>query len=101
MIQQFEQLQQGQRWSGLAGLLPRERIDTTAKKFSRLALSKLELLAHADDESGVNNGRIHLLVERLHLVHDPTGLGHTFDRLIAGLAKISGYSRNHGGFAFE
>jgi hypothetical protein len=42
---------------------------------------------------------VHLLVERLHLAHDPSGLSHTGDGLITGRAKIGGHSKNRGGFA--
>ena len=87
----------------LAVLLKRSRIGlemrAAAEDFGGLALSEVELLPHADDEARVNDGCIHLRVERLHLAHDALGFGHVGDGLIARGAKISRYRWNHGGFA--
>lgn len=59
---------------------------------------EIKLLVHADDEARINDGRIHLLVERLHFAHDALGFGHIGDGLIARRTKVSRHRRNHGGF---
>ncbi len=99
-IQPLEQLDQGQWRLGQAALVARKGIDAAAEDFGGLALSEVELLAHIDDEDGVNNGRVHLLVKRLHLAHDALGFGHISDGLIARGAKVRRHRRNHSGFTF-
>ena len=74
-IQQLEQLDQGQRRLGLAVLVAREGVDSAAEDFGGLALAQIELLAYADDECGINDGRVHLLVEGLHFAHGALRFG--------------------------
>ena len=53
----------------------------------------------ANDESGIDDGCIHLFVECIHLAHDALGFGQVGDGLITRRAKVSRYRRNGGGFA--
>ena len=50
-------------------------------------------------EARVNDGRVHLFVERLHLTHDALGLHHVGDGLITGRAKVSRHRGSGGGLA--
>ena len=70
-LKHFEQFHQGERRLGLAGFIARERIDATAEDFSGFALVECELLAHAGDEAGIDNGRIHLLEQQLEKGESP------------------------------
>ncbi len=60
----FEQLHHGQGWLGLTVFIPIKCIDPTPEDFGRLALVKIEFLAHMDDVARINDGRIHLLGRR-------------------------------------
>jgi len=63
-VQQFEQLDQGQRRLGLAVLVARKGVDSTTKEFSRLPLVKIELLSHLGDVARIDIGGIDLALKQ-------------------------------------
>jgi hypothetical protein len=53
MVQHLQQLDQCQRRFGLAVLVQGEGVYAAAENFASFALSKLKLLAHGNDKSGI------------------------------------------------
>ena len=63
-------------------------IDAASDYFSGFLLPEIQFFTDADNESGINNGRIDLLIERLHFAHHSLGFTHVSNRLTTGRAKV-------------
>lgn len=85
-VQHLQQLPQGQRRAGLAGLVARDGIDAAAEDGSGLALVERQLLADVNDEGRVHGRGVDLLDEVRHLIAEVTRLCHVQDGLGTGWA---------------
>ena len=98
-VQQFEQLDQGQRWLGLAVLVAREGIDAAAEEFSGFALVEIELPTNLGDVVGIDVGGIHLTLEQSDLFAVAVTMLTVQDDFTASGAKVARHGWDGGGLA--
>jgi hypothetical protein len=99
-VEHHEEFHQRQRRLGLAVLVARKRIGATSENRGRLPLIERELLADARDESRIDHGGVHLLIELQHRRADARRFRRREDAFPAGGAEIAANGRNGGRFAF-
>lgn len=93
-IQYPKKLYKGQWRSCLAGLITREGIDAAPEDLGGLALVQGELLAHMDNEGGINDSGVNLLRKRLHFTHDAIGFAGLENHLSARRTELTRHCRD-------
>ena len=98
-VQDFEQFNQGKRWSGLAVFIAGKSVVPTAKDGGGFALVQGELFADRGDIGGVDAGGIDLLGEGVHGLSVALRFFSVEDDLGTGGAIIAGDVAEEGGQA--
>lgn len=98
-VEDPEQLNEGERRPGLAGLVAGEGVHAAAEDRRGLLLVERELPADAGDEGGIDHGRVHPLVELEHRRAGAGRLGRAQHGFAAGGAVLPFHARDPRGLA--